>query len=85
MFYLHGYKQIDDHYEPGATIKSFCHRDPKHNKEEKERKRKLSGYWGAPATDCDAAPQMVYHTLNTIANKWRDSVDFILWTGDNAR
>ncbi|CAO3612804.1 unnamed protein product [Cunninghamella blakesleeana] len=76
---------IDDHYEPSATIKSFCHRDPKKNKEEKERKGKLSGYWGAPATECDAAPELVYHTLNTIANEWKDKIDFIIWTGDNAR
>ncbi|ORX61813.1 Metallo-dependent phosphatase [Hesseltinella vesiculosa] len=72
---------LDDYYAEGATIKSFCHRMPK----KKKKKSKLAGHWGAPGTDCDAAPSLVYHSLESIANEWKDKIDFVLWTGDNAR
>ncbi|KAI8067876.1 Metallo-dependent phosphatase-like protein [Gongronella butleri] len=74
---------LDDYYQEGATIKSYCHRVPK--KKKKKRKTALAGHWGAPGTECDAAPAMVYHSIEAIANEWRDKIDFIVWTGDNAR
>ncbi|KAI8096240.1 Metallo-dependent phosphatase-like protein [Halteromyces radiatus] len=76
---------MDDHYHVGATITSFCHRDPKKHSKKKARKGKLAGYWGAPATDCDSAPHMVYHSIDWIAQEWKDKIDFVIWTGDNAR
>ncbi|KAI8343890.1 Metallo-dependent phosphatase-like protein [Chlamydoabsidia padenii] len=76
---------MDDHYQVGATISSFCHREPKKHKKKKARKGKLAGYWGAPATDCDGAPHMVYHSIEWIAQEWKDKIDFVVWTGDNAR
>ncbi|ORZ24077.1 Metallo-dependent phosphatase-like protein [Absidia repens] len=76
---------VDDHFQPGATITSFCHREPKKHKKKKARKGKLAGYWGAPATDCDAAPHMVSHSIDWIAREWKDKIDFVVWTGDNAR
>jgi hypothetical protein len=76
---------MDDHYQVGATISSFCHREPKKHKKKKQRKGKLAGYWGAPATDCDAAPHMVFHSIDWIAREWKDKIDFVVWTGDNAR
>ncbi|KAI8344283.1 Metallo-dependent phosphatase-like protein [Chlamydoabsidia padenii] len=76
---------MDDHYRVGATITSFCHRDPKKHKKKKARKSKLAGHWGTPASDCDASPHMVYHSIDWIAQEWKDKIDFIVWTGDNAR
>lgn len=49
------------------------------------RKGKLAGYWGAPTSDCDAAPWFLHHAIDWIAQEWRDRIDFVVWTGDNAR
>ncbi|KAJ8660611.1 hypothetical protein O0I10_003659 [Lichtheimia ornata] len=76
---------LDPHYQNGATIKSGCHNQPKKHRKKKQRKGKLSGYWGAPTTDCDSSEPWVYHAIKTIADDWKDKIDFIVWTGDNAR
>ncbi|CAO3596097.1 unnamed protein product [Absidia cylindrospora] len=76
---------MDDHYKVGATITSFCHRDPRKHKKKKARKGKLAGHWGTPSSDCDSAPHMVYHSIDWIAQEWKDKIDFVVWTGDNAR
>ncbi|KAI7883948.1 hypothetical protein K492DRAFT_125654 [Lichtheimia hyalospora FSU 10163] len=75
---------LDPHYQQGATIKSGCHNQPKKHRKKKQRKGKLSGYWGAPTSDCDSSEPWVYHAIKTIADDWRDKIDFIVWTGDNA-
>ncbi|KAI8984202.1 Metallo-dependent phosphatase-like protein [Mycotypha africana] len=76
---------LDKHYLEGATIKSDCHRAPHKHKKKKKRQGKLAGYWGAPGTDCDSPRRLVHHAIDTIARDWKDKIDFILWTGDNAR
>ncbi|KAI8389349.1 Metallo-dependent phosphatase-like protein [Blakeslea trispora] len=76
---------MDQHYVYGATIQSDCHRKPKKHKHKKEEQGLLAGYWGAPGTDCDSSPRFVYHSIDWIANEWRDKIDFVIWTGDNAR
>ena len=83
LFIIH--IQLDPHYQQGATIKSGCHNQPKTHRKKKQRKGKLSGYWGAPTSDCDSSEPWVYHAIKTIADDWRDKIDFIVWTGDNAR
>lgn len=77
--------QLDPHYQDGATIKSGCHKQPKKHRKKTQRQGELAGYWGAPTTDCDSSEPWVYHAINTIANDWKDKIDFIVWTGDNAR
>ncbi|KAI7901589.1 Metallo-dependent phosphatase-like protein [Cokeromyces recurvatus] len=76
---------MDKNYVVGATIKSDCHRKPKKHRNRKKKEGLLAGYWGAPVTDCDSPPRLVYHSINTIAKEWKDKIDFIIWTGDNAR
>ncbi|KAI9481090.1 MAG: Metallo-dependent phosphatase-like protein [Benjaminiella poitrasii] len=76
---------MDRNYVVGATIKSDCHREPKRHKHRKERQGLLAGSWGAPMTDCDSPSRFVYHSIETIARDWKDKIDFIIWTGDNAR
>ncbi|KAI9258666.1 Metallo-dependent phosphatase-like protein [Helicostylum pulchrum] len=76
---------MDKHYLVGATIKSDCHREPKKHKKKKEREGLLAGYWGAPGMGCDSPSRLVYHSIDYIANEWKDKIDFVIWTGDNAR
>ncbi|KAI7888909.1 Metallo-dependent phosphatase-like protein [Mucor mucedo] len=76
---------MDKHYVVGATIKSDCHREPKKHKNKKKKQGLLAGYWGAPGMDCDSPPRLVYHSIDTIAAEWKDKIDFVIWTGDNAR
>lgn len=49
------------------------------------RNGKLAGYWGAPRTECDSAPRMIQHTIDWLSREWKDKIDFVIWTGDNAR
>ncbi|KAI8891285.1 hypothetical protein K501DRAFT_1047 [Backusella circina FSU 941] len=74
---------MDRNYVVGATIKSDCHQLPK--KKEKKKNLDLAGHWGAPTMSCDTPQKMVYYTIDYIADRWRDEIDFVVWTGDNAR
>lgn len=76
---------MDKHYLKGATIASTCHREPNKHKHRKKKAGLLAGYWGAPSTDCDSPKKLVYHNIDFIADQWKDKIDFIIWTGDNAR
>ncbi|KAG0167984.1 Endopolyphosphatase [Apophysomyces sp. BC1034] len=76
---------MDSYYQVNATIKSECHRPPKKHKNRKWRQGKLAGDWGAPTTECDAPPQLIDHTINWISHEWKHKIDFVIWTGDNAR
>ncbi|KAI8139379.1 Metallo-dependent phosphatase-like protein [Fennellomyces sp. T-0311] len=76
---------IDPHYQDEATIKSGCHRQAKKHHKKKKRKGKLAGYWGSPTSGCDAPPRLADHAIDWIADGWKDKIDFIIWTGDNAR
>lgn len=76
---------MDKHYVTGATIASDCHRKPKKHKHRKKRQGLLAGYWGAPGMGCDSPSRLVYHSIDYIANEWKDKIDFVIWTGDNAR
>ncbi|KAI8098257.1 Metallo-dependent phosphatase-like protein [Gilbertella persicaria] len=76
---------MDKHYITGATIKSDCHREPKKHKHRKKKEGLLAGYWGAPGTNCDSPARLVYYSIDYIAKEWKDKIDFVIWTGDNAR
>ncbi|KAI8989563.1 Metallo-dependent phosphatase-like protein [Pilobolus umbonatus] len=71
---------MDKHYVVGATVKSDCHHSPDDKSDDA-----LAGYWGTPISDCDSAPRFVKHSIQYIADAWKDKIDFIIWTGDNAR
>ncbi|KAI7868241.1 Metallo-dependent phosphatase-like protein [Spinellus fusiger] len=76
---------VDRYYKAGATIASSCHQRPKKHMKKKQGNETLAGVWGAPATECDAPEALAYRSLEWIGNEWRDAIDFVLWTGDNAR
>ncbi|KAK5987380.1 Endopolyphosphatase [Cladobotryum mycophilum] len=45
----------------------------------------LAGTYGAEKTDCDTPYTLVNATFKWIEENIRDSVDFVIWTGDSAR
>ncbi|KDN50962.1 hypothetical protein RSAG8_00591, partial [Rhizoctonia solani AG-8 WAC10335] len=69
----------DGYYLPGASISSSCH--SKKPRKEPER----AGKYGAPGTDCDAPISLINSTLEWVEKEWADRIDFVIWTGDNAR
>ncbi|RCI05121.1 endopolyphosphatase [Rhizopus stolonifer] len=76
---------MDKHYLRGAAVSSDCHRKPNKHKKKKKTEGLLAGHWGAPNTECDAPPRLVYYNIDYIAKEWKDKIDFVIWTGDNAR
>ncbi|GAW05350.1 vacuolar endopolyphosphatase [Lentinula edodes] len=82
---LHGrFLQITDlhpdpFYLPGTSTSKACHR--KIPKEEKKR----AGYYGTPYSACDAPLTLTNYTLDFLAEHWTEEIDFVIWTGDNAR
>jgi hypothetical protein len=76
---------MDKHYKKDTTMGSTCHREPNKHKHRKKKAGLLAGYWGSPGEDCDSPQRLVYNTIDTIAKEWKHQIDFIIWTGDNAR
>ncbi|KAJ3880320.1 Metallo-dependent phosphatase-like protein [Lentinula edodes] len=82
---LHGrFLQITDlhpdpFYLPGTSTSKACHR--KIPKEEQKR----AGYYGTPYSACDAPLTLTNYTLDFLAEHWTEEIDFVIWTGDNAR
>lgn len=69
----------DGYYLPDASVSSACHSKKPHSESER------AGPFGAPGTDCDTPLSLVNTTLEWIEKEWADKVDFVIWTGDNAR
>lgn len=44
-----------------------------------------SGHYGAPVTSCDTPFSLVNATFKWIEENLKDSIDFVIWTGDSAR
>ena len=44
-----------------------------------------AGIYGAERTDCDSPFTLINATFDWIGQKLKDSIDFIVWTGDSAR
>lgn len=65
----------DSYYKPHSnTAKHGCHCGSGD-----------AGYYGSPGTDCDAPSTLADETMAWIRENLRDSIDFVVWTGDNAR
>ncbi|CAG8609477.1 2972_t:CDS:2, partial [Funneliformis mosseae] len=75
----------DPHYVSNVTAKSRCHEHFKSAKKPRHMKRGISGPWGAPATVCDSPMNLIEATFEWLENNWKNKLDFIIWTGDNAR
>ncbi|BGP01607.1 Endopolyphosphatase [Rhodotorula toruloides] len=44
-----------------------------------------AGYWGLPVSDCDTPLSLVNATFDWLEKHFKGEVDFVVWTGDNAR
>jgi endopolyphosphatase len=44
-----------------------------------------AGYYGAETSDCDSPVSLVNATFKWIEENLKDSIDFVVWTGDSAR
>ncbi|THH14677.1 hypothetical protein EW146_g5681 [Bondarzewia mesenterica] len=62
----------DPYYHTDASQSSACHR----RKPKKDKDR--SGYYGTPY-------RLTNLTLDFLEKNWASEIDFVLWTGDNAR
>ncbi|KDQ64518.1 hypothetical protein JAAARDRAFT_28155 [Jaapia argillacea MUCL 33604] len=69
----------DPHYKVDASHTSSCHR----NKPKKEKTR--AGYYGTPFSECDSPFSLTNFTLDYLDKQWSSEIDFVVWTGDNAR
>ncbi|KAH9977959.1 endopolyphosphatase [Lactifluus volemus] len=69
----------DPHYKVDASESSACHR----KKPRKEKSR--SGYYGTPFSECDSPFPLTNFTLKFLDKNWASEIDFVIWTGDNAR
>ncbi|CEP09684.1 hypothetical protein [Parasitella parasitica] len=90
----HGYflhitdMHVDPDYVQGATVKSACHQLPDLYAEKKKKPDEpaiLSGKYGTPGQRCDAPVLLAQETLDWISREWKDKLDFVVWTGDNAK
>ncbi|KAJ9103657.1 hypothetical protein QFC19_004232 [Naganishia cerealis] len=45
----------------------------------------VAGKWGSGLSDCDSPMSLVNLTFEWLQKEWANEVDFVVWTGDNAR
>ncbi|KAG5643953.1 hypothetical protein DXG03_009304 [Asterophora parasitica] len=82
---LHGrFLQITDmhpdpYYAPRSSEKTSCHR------KKGKKANNQAGLYGTPYSDCDSPFKLTNLTFNFLDKKWASEVDFVIWTGDNAR
>ncbi|KAJ3778876.1 endopolyphosphatase [Lentinula raphanica] len=69
----------DPFYVPGTSISKACHRKIPKNEENR------AGYYGTPYSECDSPLTLTNYTLDFLEDHWAGDVDFVVWTGDNAR
>ena len=50
-----------------------------------ENDNRTAGHFGIPDGPCDSPFSLVNATFEYIEKVWKDKIDFIVWTGDNAR
>jgi len=69
----------DPYYTPRTSLSTACHR-----KKSKKKKNK-SLYFGTPYSECDSPLRLTNLTLDFLNDDWAPEIDFVIWTGDNAR
>ncbi|KAJ3785468.1 endopolyphosphatase [Lentinula aff. detonsa] len=69
----------DPFYLPGTSTSKACH------KKFPKKKKKRAGYYGTPFSECDSPLTLTNYTLDFLEEHWADDIDFVIWTGDNAR
>ncbi|EAS31504.3 vacuolar endopolyphosphatase [Coccidioides immitis RS] len=79
---LHGrFLHITD-IHPDSHYKAFSNSDSRHDC---HRGKGDAGFLGSAGTDCDSPFTLVNATFKWIQENLRDSIDFVVWTGDSAR
>ncbi|TFK75900.1 endopolyphosphatase [Pluteus cervinus] len=69
----------DPHYKPSSSVNKACHR------KKPKKRREEAGYYGTPYSECDSPFVLTNYTLDFLEKKWASELDFVIWTGDNAR
>ncbi|KAG5980359.1 hypothetical protein E4U55_004118 [Claviceps digitariae] len=66
----------DEFYKPHTSTEDgiACHRG-----------KGMAGTYGAEKTDCDSPFSLVDATLKWVEDNIKDTIDFVVWTGDTAR
>ncbi|KAF7895171.1 hypothetical protein EAF00_006985 [Botryotinia globosa] len=79
---LHGrFLHITDlHQDPHYKVFSSTDED-----DACHRGKGTAGTYGAETSDCDTPPTLIDATFKWIKENVRDTVDFVVWTGDSAR
>ncbi|KAJ2959667.1 hypothetical protein NQZ79_g4966 [Umbelopsis isabellina] len=72
----------DAWYRIGGVVDTACHDKPR---KRKDKGKQLAGPLGVQQSDCDAPFGLLEATLDWIGREWKDKIDFVIWTGDNAR
>ncbi|CAO3631894.1 unnamed protein product [Cunninghamella blakesleeana] len=70
---------LDMNYKPGTTLKSVCHNQSVSDSSDDQ----ISKTFGL--SGCDSPVILAQKTMDWIKNEWKDKLDFVVWTGDNAR
>ncbi|ORY83472.1 Metallo-dependent phosphatase-like protein [Leucosporidium creatinivorum] len=70
----------DTFYRYNSSESSACHGGGKDDDSEDR-----AGYWGTSVSDCDAPLTLINATFDWLEEHYKGKVDFVVWTGDNAR
>ncbi|KAG1754048.1 Metallo-dependent phosphatase-like protein [Suillus paluster] len=68
----------DPYYAKGSSQSSQCHR-------KKPSHEQRAGYYGSPFSACDSPLTLTNFTFDFLEDRWSSGIDFVIWTGDNAR
>ncbi|KAF8341399.1 Metallo-dependent phosphatase-like protein [Cantharellus anzutake] len=71
----------DELYLPKSMVETRCH----YLKPRPKKGDSLAGEWGTPKSDCDTPLNLFNITMEWLEEEWADKIDFVIWTGDNAR
>ncbi|KAG5724344.1 Endopolyphosphatase [Termitomyces sp. T112] len=69
----------DFYYLAQTSEKTACHR------KKKKKSKNRAGYYGTPFSECDSPLALTNYTLDYLDKRWASEIDFVIWTGDNAR
>ncbi|KAF9384379.1 Endopolyphosphatase [Podila verticillata] len=82
----------DEHYITGGSISSSCHRNATDDDDDGTRVMRpgrtdggIGGLYGSPYSICDSPFSLANATFDWIGKNLINNIDFVVWTGDNAR
>ncbi|KAF9984645.1 Endopolyphosphatase [Mortierella antarctica] len=82
----------DEHYITDGSIASSCHRNSTDDDDDDLKLLRpgrtdggVGGFFGAPYSICDSPFSLANATFDWIDKNLMGNIDFVVWTGDNAR